>query len=169
MSTRSPSSATALDFIPEGDNGRHFPSHLACEGGSRKPTDDGYAGSARTCAEQLHNNMIEAEGKLWSVLRGRRFENFKFRRQVPIGKYIVDFACQRCKLIVEVDGLQHQESQHDRVRDAFLESFGYRMLRFSNPDIYLALDGTLRITLDPLNHPPHLPSPARQEGWSSNP
>jgi len=168
MNTLSPSSATAPHFLPQGENGRHFPSHLEGDGGSRKPTDKGYVGSARTFAEQLHNNMIEAEGKLWSTLRGRRFENFKFRRQAPIGKYIVDFACQRCKLIVEVDGLQHQESQHDRVRDAYPESFGYRVLRFWNPGIYLALDGTLRAILDPLNHPPHLPSPARQEGWSSN-
>lgn len=168
MNTRSLASVTARHLLPQGASGRHFPSSLEGEGSSRKPTNEGYAGSARTFAEQLHNNMIEAEGKLWSVLRGRCFENFKFRRQVPIGKYIVDFACQRCKLVGEVDGLQHQESQHDRVRDAFLESFGYRMLRFSNPDIYLAPDGTLRITLDPLN-PPHLPSPARQEGWSSSP
>jgi very-short-patch-repair endonuclease len=169
MNTRSLASVTARHLLPQGASGRHFPSSLEGEGSSRKPTNEGYAGSARTFAEQLHNNMIEAEGKLWSALRGRRFENCKFRWQVPMGRYIVDFACQRCKLIVEVDGLQHQESQHARVRDAYLESFGYRVLRLWNPDIYLALHGTLRVILYPLNHPPHLPSPARQEGWSSSP
>ena len=170
MSARPPSSGASRHLLPQGEKEElrvahllpqgekeesTFPSPLEGEGGSPglDPglTDEGYAGSTLKFAKQLRKQMTEAEGKLWSALRGRRFENFKFRRQVPIGKYIADFVCQDCKLIIELDGQQHDGSEHDQVRDAYLKSVGYRVLRFWNPDIYVALDGTLLAILDALN------------------
>jgi very-short-patch-repair endonuclease len=173
-----PSSVASRHLLPQGEkeDGVYFPSPLEGEGGDARSalTDEGSANPKLKFAKKLRKDMTEAEGKLWSALRSRRFENFKFRRQVPIGKYIVDFVCQNCKLIVEVDGLQHQGSEHDRVRDAWLISVGYRVLRFWNPDIYVALDGTLLAILDALNQTPHPsravrvpPSPPRGEGRSS--
>jgi very-short-patch-repair endonuclease len=178
MSVRgaAPSSVASRHLLPQGEKEKviFLSSPLEGEGGSQRLTDEGSANPKLKFAKKLRKDMTEAEGKLWSALRSRRFENFKFRRQVPIGKYIVDFVCQNCKLIVEVDGLQHQGSEHDRVRDAWLISVGYRVLRFWNPDIYVALDGTLLAILDALNQPPHPsragrmpPSPPRGEGRSS--
>jgi very-short-patch-repair endonuclease len=158
MSARSPSSVASRHLLPQGEKETEsLPSPLEGEGGDARSalTDEGAVNRTRHFAKQLRKEMTEAEGKLWSALRGRRFEDFKFRRQVPIGKYIVDFVCQDCKLIVEVDGLQHQGSEHDKVRDAWLISVGYRVLRFWNPDIYVALDGTLLAILDALNQTPH--------------
>lgn len=65
---------------------------------------------------QLRENMTETETKLWRELRAKRFENFKFRRQVPIGRYVVDFICFEHRLIVEVDGSQHNGSEHDALQ-----------------------------------------------------
>jgi very-short-patch-repair endonuclease len=171
MSPRFPSSVAARHLLPQGEKeevGAYgllsqgekeemaFPSPLAGEGGSRRLTDEGAVGRTLTFAKQLRKQMTEGEGKLWSALRSRRFENFKFRRQVPIGKYIADFVCLERRLIVEVDGSQHEDSEHDRVRDAWLKSQDFRVLRFRNHDIYVALDGTLLAILDALNDTPHL-------------
>ena len=65
-------------------------------------------------------------------MRGRRLEHLKFRRQVPIGRYIVDFACFRYRLIVEADGPTHADSPNDRERDAWLRAEGFQVLRFDN-------------------------------------
>ena len=94
--------------------------------------------------------MTDVEVKLWNALRGRRFENYKFRRQVPIGKYITDFVCFEKRLIVELDGSQHQDSKHDEIRDAWLRSQNFPILRFWNIDINQALDGCLLAILDAL-------------------
>jgi very-short-patch-repair endonuclease len=150
------------------------PSPLDGEGGSRRLTDEGATGRTQRFAKQLRKDMTDGEKKLWYALRDRRFENFKFRRQVPIGKYIADFVCQDCKLIVEVDSSQHEGSEHDKERDAWLTSVGYRVLRFWNIDTFKALDGTLLAILDTLNETPHPsraprapPSPSRGEGRSN--
>ena len=79
--------------------------------------------------------MTEAEGKLWSELRDRRLDQIKFRRQVPVGKYVADFACLEAGLIVEIDGSQHAESDSDRVRGVELKARGFRVLRFWNDDV----------------------------------
>ena len=111
-------------------------------------------GPPKAFVRHLRKNMTEAEGKLWSALRDRRFEGFKFRRQVPIGRYIVDFVNFEKRLIIEVDGGQHSESAYDAVRDAWLKSQGFRILRFWNVDIHQALDGSLLAILDALNQDP---------------
>ena len=85
-------------------------------------------------ARKLRNNMTEAEKSLWYILR---IENlgYKFRRQVQIGKYFVDFVCYEKKLIIEIDGGQHAESKDDTVRDAWLRSQGFIILRFWNNEV----------------------------------
>ena len=177
MSAKAPSSGASRHLLPQGEKEvLSSPSPLEGEGGSARSamTDEGAAGRTLRFAKQLRKDMTEAEKKLWYALRDRRFESFKFRRQVPIGKYIADFICQDCKLIVEVDGSQHEGSEHDRERDAWLTSVGYRVLRFWNIDTFTALDGTLLAILDALNETPHpsraaraTPSPSSGEGRRS--
>jgi very-short-patch-repair endonuclease len=105
------------------------PSPLAGEGG-RRP-DEGN----RHHAKAMRKSSTEAERALWYMLRSRRFSGYKFRRQVPIGRYVVDFICFEKRLIVEADGSQHAESEHDRRRDEWLAAQGFRVLRFWNFNI----------------------------------
>lgn len=90
----------------------------------------------------LRNDMTKAERRLWSILRMKQL-GVKFRRQEPIGSYIVDFVCYEAKLIIEVDGGQHAEqtAKLDRRRDAWLEGEGFRVLRFWNVDVMENLEG----------------------------
>lgn len=92
-------------------------------------------------ARHLRNTMTDAEHALWRALRGRRLEGFKFRRQHVIGPYIADFACIRRRLVIEADGGQHAESKSDERRTAWLESEGWRVLRFWNNDILSNIEG----------------------------
>jgi very-short-patch-repair endonuclease len=85
-------------------------------------------------ARTLRSDMTEAEKRLWYHLRQKHI-GARFRRQVPIASYVVDFLCIEAKLVVEVDGSQHLESQHDITRDAVLIAHGYRVLRFWNHDV----------------------------------
>jgi very-short-patch-repair endonuclease len=94
----------------------------------------------------LRQNPTEAETRLWSRLRGRRLNDHKFRRQVPIGPYIVDFLCVEQRLIVEADGSQHNE-EIDALRTAFLEARGYRVIRFWNQDILARTEDVLATIL----------------------
>jgi len=87
-------------------------------------------------ARALRQASTEAEWKLWTVLRNRQLGGFKFRRQVPIGRYFADFACLEGRLIVELDGSQHQDRvEYDARRTNELESCGFRVLRFDNYDV----------------------------------
>jgi very-short-patch-repair endonuclease len=79
--------------------------------------------------------MTDAERRLWYWLRAHRFGGAKFKRQVPLGPYVVDFACFEHKLVVEVDGGQHNESPSDESRDAWLRNQGFQVLRFWNNDV----------------------------------
>jgi very-short-patch-repair endonuclease len=101
-------------------------------------------------ARDLRRNATVAESRLWSFLRGRQLEGFKFNRQEPIGPYFADFACRKEKLIIEIDGPSHDElgaQAYDAVRTKFLESEGYRVLRFTNEIIMGDLDPTLDVIL----------------------
>ena len=89
----------------------------------------------RDKVRDLRTNMTEVERRLWLQLRSRRFAGFKFRRQRPIGPYIVDFVCLERALIIELDGSQHVESEHDEQRTQYLNEQGYSVLRFWNTDI----------------------------------
>jgi very-short-patch-repair endonuclease len=87
-------------------------------------------------AKELRKNMTDAERKLWAQLRNRRLQGFKFRRQQPLGKYIVDFVCFEKKLVIELDGGQHQEQQdYDAQRTEWLQTQGFRVLRFWNHQV----------------------------------
>ena len=85
-----------------------------------------------------------AEGALWQRLHGRRFRNARFRRQHPIDRFIVDFYCPEAQLVVEVDGAIHEYTQEeDALRQAFLESLGLRVLRFTNGEVLQHIEGVL--------------------------
>jgi very-short-patch-repair endonuclease len=96
----------------------------------------------------------DAEGMLWLELKGRKLGGYRFTRQFPIGPYFADFCCRKAKLVVELDGAQHANSQRDRRRDEFMRQRGYSTIRFWNTDalkdrtavcetILAALDGRL--------------------------
>ena len=94
-------------------------------------------------AKDLRQNMTDFELLLWQNLRAKRFMGFKFKRQVPIDNYIVDFLCTDNKLIIELDGSQHFEnSNYDKERDEYLTSKGYKVVRITNDNI-INLDGVL--------------------------
>ena len=105
---------------------------------------------SRANARRMRHAMTEAELHFWVVVRNRQIENYKFRRQVPIGPYIADFLCVERKLIVELDGSQHAVSTYDLRRDAYLKSLGYRVLRFWNYDVLQNMDGVVRHVLEML-------------------
>jgi very-short-patch-repair endonuclease len=86
-------------------------------------------------ASEMRREPVLYERRLWKLLRDRRLEGLKFRRQVVIGRYIADFVCLRHRLIVEADGPTHDASLHDAERDAFLREQNFRVLRFANADI----------------------------------
>ncbi|MDZ4367411.1 MAG: DUF559 domain-containing protein, partial [Afipia sp.] len=97
-------------------------------------------------ARSLRKRLTLQEVKLWVSLRGLKSLGFHFRRQAPIGKYIVDFVSFRDRIVIEADGGQHglQEDQNaDRIRDAFLASQGFTVLRFWNSEIDRNLDGVM--------------------------
>ena len=95
-------------------------------------------------ARALRRNQTDAEKLLWNRLRSRQLENCKFRRQQIIGPYIADFLCLEPKIVIELDGGQHSEQiEKDRLRTQYLESLGYRVLRFWNNDVLRDVDSVL--------------------------
>ena len=94
-------------------------------------------------ARHLRRAQTDAERRLWYRLNNRQLAGHKFVRQEPIGPYFADFVCRERKLVVELDGSQHAESEHDQVRDAFLVACGYRVLRFWNRDVMQNLNSVL--------------------------
>jgi very-short-patch-repair endonuclease len=95
----------------------------------------------RAVAKALRTDSTDAERKLWSVLRAGQIDGLKFKRQVPLDGYIVDFVCFEAKLIIEVDGGQHSGSAADLLRDEHFRAAGFRTLRFWNNDVLENLDG----------------------------
>ena len=86
--------------------------------------------------------MTEAERRVWRILRSHHMQGYKFRRQVPIGRYIADFVCHEARLIVEIDGGQHERSSpREAERSGLLQNEGYRILRFWNNEVLANLDG----------------------------
>jgi len=94
----------------------------------------------RQFARKLRREMTEAEERLWRELRSRKLDRIKFRRQMPVGRYVVDFVCVEAGLVVEIDGTQHAGSERDAARDAELRARGFRVLRFWNDDVLRDLD-----------------------------
>ena len=103
-------------------------------------------------ARTLRRDMTEAERRLWQILRSRQTEGCRFRRQVPIGPFIADFVCHAAKLIVEIDGGQHDPSSEvEASRTRFLESEGYGVLRFWNNEVLYNRAGVRRAIADALH------------------
>jgi very-short-patch-repair endonuclease len=117
-----------------------------------------------TQARRLRSEATRAEAALWTRLRGRAFEGLKFRRQAPLGRYIVDFVCLEHRLVIELDGGIHdapfRDPERDRLRDDWLRPEGYRVLRFRND----AAVTTPNLILDEIRKALSLPSPLGGEG-----
>ena len=95
-------------------------------------------------ARRLREQSTDAERLLWSKLRDRRMMNCKFRRQFPVGRYIVDFVCHEYKLVIELDGGHHQDQQeYDAVRSEWLQSRGFEVLRYRDNDVLTDVDSVL--------------------------
>lgn len=121
-------------------------------------------------ARELRKNPTDCERLLWLHLRAGRLQGFKFKRQQPLGDYIVDFVCFQTRVIVEADGGQHaDQTEYDMRRDNWLTSQGFRVLRFWNNDILTNTEGVLAVILDACNHnvdtpSPPTPLPSRERG-----
>jgi very-short-patch-repair endonuclease len=118
-------------------------------------------------ARALRNNMTGTEQRLWAHLRGRKLEGWKFRRQHPIGEYIVDFACPAARLVIELDGYSHgfdDQLNYDASRQRWLQSQGYKVLRFSGdylqPEFIESVVGAIHLELT--SNPSLGPPPARR-------
>ena len=95
-------------------------------------------------AKDLRKNSTEAEKLVWKHLRAKQFNDLKFRRQQPIGRYIVDFVCFSKRIVIELDGGHHLvEKDKDNERDRWLESQGFRVLRFWNNEVFKNIEGVL--------------------------
>ena len=108
-------------------------------------------------ARALRKRLTPQEVKLWVKLRELKPLGFHFRRQTPIGRYIVDFASFGSRLVVEADGGQHgvpEGARSDQVRDAFIQSQGFKVLRFWNSEIDANLAGVIDVILSALRDPP---------------
>ena len=147
--------------------------HNVAKGGPNKPnsscalvsTHQIYAKSVKNLVRAMRQNLTPQEVKLWQYLRKEQL-GVKFRRQFPIdSKYIADFACLEKKLIIELDGTQHAENQHDKERTLYLEDNGFTVLRFWNNEIDKNLIGCLERIRELLNRPP---LPAYEENGTDN-
>ena len=97
-------------------------------------------------AREMRKQMPDAEVMLWKLLRNRSIAGAKFRRQHPVGRYILDFYCDEKKLAIELDGSQHaDQSEYDQKRDAYLNTLGIRVLRFWNNQMLLETEAVLEV------------------------
>lgn len=106
---------------------------------------------ANAIARSLRKRMTPQEVKLWVHLRALREQGFHFRRQAPVGRFIVDFLCRQYRLVVEIDGSQHgydTGQRADALRDSWLRAQGFRVMRFWNSEVDRNLDGVMETILD---------------------
>src|SRR6516225_5578079 len=119
----------------------------------------------RVRARSLRTNSTNAERIIWSALRAHRMHGASFRRQTPIGPYVVDFVCHAAGLVIEIDGGQHFESkqeQRDARRDAYLAGKGFRVLRFNNYDVMINRQGVLETIAAAIERAPSLTLPRKR-------
>ena len=103
---------------------------------SRSKRIRGTTPEIESAARWLRKNMTPAEQQLWAVLKDRQLDGSKFRAQHPVGRFIVDFYCPACRLMIEVDGSVHDtQADHDKARTEHLKNHGYSVLRFTNDEI----------------------------------
>ncbi|WP_262047938.1 endonuclease domain-containing protein [Bradyrhizobium sp. Bra78] len=105
----------------------------------------GHSDKSIRLARRLRVDQTDAETVLWNRIRGRRIDGNKFVRQEPIIGYICDFVCREKRIVIEVDGGQHNESAADAIRDERLREKGYKILRFWNNDVLGNIEGVLTI------------------------
>ncbi|WP_414619905.1 endonuclease domain-containing protein [Calothrix sp. CCY 0018] len=99
-------------------------------------------------AIELRREFTPTEKQLWQALRARKIGGFKFRRQHPLGRFILDFYCAKCKLVIEVDGeIHHNRQDYDTERTKYLQSYGYTILRFQNHEVIQNLEQVLQQVL----------------------
>jgi len=115
-------------------------------------------------AKVLRHRMTDSERQLWTQLRAHRMTPWKFKRQQPLGPYIVDFVCFQAHLIIEVDGGQHLDSEPDRIRGAWLEGQGFRVLRFWNNEVLKEMPAVLEKIIEVLSPSPPAPLPQGERG-----
>ena len=126
----------------------------------------------RDFAKGQRREMTRAEAMLWQVLRGNRLDGWKFKRQVPFGRYVADFSCPQARLIVELDGVVHEGAEqklHDAARDAWFAAQGFRVLRLPNDLVLGATEIAVAHIRDALTAPSpaslcSAPSPSGGEG-----
>jgi very-short-patch-repair endonuclease len=133
---------------------------LPLEGGGKRVGVIGL----RDIAKKLRKQSTDTERQLWRYLRNRQMEGFKFRRQQPIGSYVVDFVDLERKVIVELDGGQHTLNPEDKIRDEWLRVEGYRVLRFWDNEVFNNLTGVLETIRDALLTPHPTPLPQGERG-----
>ncbi len=125
----------------------------------------------RLWAREMRGRMTDAEALLWKLIRNRRIANAKFRRQHPVGRYILDFYCAETKLAIELDGGQHAEAiGYDQHRDAWLRTQGIKVLRFWNNEVLMETEAVMEVIFSALTVTGPTtaltpgPSPARGRG-----
>ena len=121
---------------------------MAFIGKTRDPAFQYYADQTTLdLARRLRRKLTPSERKLWQSLRSNKITGFKFRRQHPVNYYIADFYCHQAKLVIEVDGPVHQQTdrrEHDQQRDGVMENLGILVLRFSNDEVRYHLNHVLK-------------------------
>ena len=144
-----------LSFLNQGKGGILLPPIL--KGGRGGFIVLPYNKNLKESARVLRKNMTDAERRLWSKVRRKQLKEFQFYRQKNIGDYIVDFYCPAAKLIVEIDGGQHYSKENivkDEARDKFLGDLNFRVLRFSNSDVFKNIEGVVEEIYNHLENPP---------------
>lgn len=139
MSSKSPSPPRAARHLSPEGRGRLQPR-------SAQQTPPGAIQRARA----LRRRQTDAEGLLWWELKNRNLNGYKFVRQVPLGSYVADFVCREHRLVIEVDGGQHSDSNHDGLRTEWLNQHGYSVIRFWNHQILNERSSVLTMILDVL-------------------
>jgi len=115
-----------------------------------------YNANLKRLSRQLRGKSTDAEKLLWSKIGRKQINGYRFSRQKPIGNYIVDFYCKEAQLVIEIDGGQHYEERNikkDKAREAFLNSVGLQVLRFTNLEVLKNLNGVLGEIYVKLNPP----------------
>jgi very-short-patch-repair endonuclease len=125
----------------------------------------------RKRAKQLRQTMTRAETLLWRYIKAKRIDELGFRRQMPLGKYVLDFVCLSAKLVIELDGQSHDFAARqisDKARDEFLNSEGFTVLRFTNDEVMSNLAGVVGVIRSAAfscrTSPPSLPLPHKGGG-----
>ena len=136
---------------------------LPLEGGGKRVGVKGLTGVAR----RLRKHSTDTEGHVWRYLRDRQIEGFKFRRQQPVGRYVVDFVNLEKKVVIELDGGKHALQLGDRIRDEWLRAEGYKVLRFWDNQVFSNLEGVLETIRDALLTPHPDPLPQGERGDNS--